>query len=298
MTNSNPRGSLRPASLRGLRLDPTVRTVIDELAALRLHQPGIADYADFARNPPSVVAMVDRARHHAAEVARLIALVQNTDRAAVHLQLSGLYALALLNAIATVAVALMPARTGADRHARRQQGAAFVATLDDPEENELRHAGAIAFGRNGVDAAVIAQDAIAFAGRGHGAPPQPSRATLHVIEEQATLHHWLQQTADLPALLGEARRHAEMASRFEMSLDHDELGPRDRDETAAACEGALLQHAIVLAQIALSQAEVDTDLVLDAAHATVTNRPQLQAGLLIAIAMGQHLRTMIAANPF
>ncbi|MCU4178628.1 hypothetical protein [Bosea sp. BH3] len=297
MTNSNPREPAPPASLRGLLLDPTVRAVIDELAALRLHQPGIADYAHFARNPPSVVAMVDRARHHAAEVARLIALVQNTDRAAVHLQLSGLYALALLNATATAAVALMPARTGADRHARRQHGAAFLAALDNPEENELRHAGAIAFGRNGVDAAVIAQDAIAFAGRGRGAPPQPSRATLHVIEEQATLHHWLKQTVDLTTLLDEARRHAKMASRLAMSLDQDELSSRDRDAIAAAFEGALLQHAIVLAQIALSQAEVDTDLVLDAAHTTVTNRPQLQAGLLIAIAMGQNLRTMIAANP-
>ena len=142
------------------------------------------------------------------------------------------------------------------------------------------------------------KDAIAFAARGHGTPPQPSRATLHVIEEEATLRHWLQRKIQLPVLLDEARRHAEMASRFASALDEEELEPRDRDEIAAAYEGALLQHVLVLAQIALSQDDVDTDLVLGAAHASVARRPPAQAAVLIAIATGQHLRAMIAANPY
>lgn len=298
MTNSNRRDSARPSTLHGLRLDPTLRAVIDEIAALRLYEASVRDYAHFYRNPPSVVAIVDRARHHAAEVARFIALVQNSARATVHLHLSQIYALALLNAIGTVAVALMPAKTGADRYARRQQGAAFMATLEDPGENELRHLGELAFGLTHVDAAAITQDAIAFAARGHGTPPQPSRATLHVIEEEATLHHWLQRKIQLPVLLDEARRHAEMASRFARALDEDELDPRERDENAAAFEGALLQHVLVLAEIALSQADVDTDLVLGAAHAAVATRPPAQAAVLIAIATGQHMRAMMAANPY
>lgn len=297
MTHINPR-SPAPATLHGVRLDPTLRAVIDEFAALRLYNPSIADYAAFARNPPSIVAMVDRARHHAAEVARFVALVQNTDRATVNLQLGQLYGLVLLNMIATVAVAIMPAPSGADRYARRQQGGAFLQTLDNPTENELRHVGEIAFGLADVHAAAITQDAIAYAARHRGAPPPASRATMHVIEEQVTLWHWLQRTPDLAGLLEDARRHAEMAAGFATSLDRDELEPRDRDELAAAHEGALLQHALALADIALSRAEVDTDLVLDAAHPEVTTRRPMHAALLIAIATGQHMREMIEAHPY
>lgn len=297
MTHINPR-SPAPATLHGVRLDPTLRAIIDEFAALWLYNPSIADYADFARNPPSIVAMVDRARHHAAEVARFIALVQNTDRATVNLQLGQLYGLVLLNMIATVAVAIMPAMTGADRYARRQQGGAFLATLDSPTENELRHLGEIAFGLADVDAAAITNDAIAYAARHHGAPPPASRATMHVIEEQATLRHWLQRKPDLAGLMEDARRHAEIATCCAASLDQDDLEPRDRDEIADAHEGALLQHVLALAGIALSQTEVDTDLVLDAAHPAVMTRRPTHAALLVAIATGQHMREMIAAHPY
>lgn len=297
MTHTNPR-NLAPASLHGLRFDPTLRAVVDEFAALRLHDPSITDYATFARNPPSTVTIVDRARHHAEEAARFFALVQNTDRATVDLNLGQLYGLVQLNLIATVAVAIMPAHTGADRYARRQQGGAFLATLDDPTENELRHLGDIAYGLQDLDAASITQDAIAYASRHHGAPPPASQATMHVIEEQVTLRQWLHRTPDLPGLLEDARHHADMATCCTASLERDPLAPHDRDELAAAHEGALLQHVLALAAIALSQVHIDTTLVLDAADPAVTARPPVHAALLIAIAAGQHFRAMIAAHPY
>jgi hypothetical protein len=296
MTQPHPRASA-PESLAILKLNPTLRAAIDEIAALRLHRPGTADYAAFVRNPASVADMVERGRIHAAEVKRFVALADDTAPSVVTRNLGQLYALVLLNTTATVAVAIMPARTGADRHARRQQGTAFLQGLDNPEENDLRHLGEIAFGLTTTDALTITQDAIAFAGRGHGDDPETSRATVHGIEELATLRAWLKREVDMPTIFAEAQAHAAMADRLAASLDHAELHPQVRDEIVAAYEGALLQHVLALAELALAPVAIDTDRIFDAAHATVAMRPQLQAGLLIAIAVGQHYRAMLAANP-
>jgi hypothetical protein len=296
MTSPQP-GAAATDSLATLKLDSTLRPAIDEIAALRLDQPRCAGYAAFIRNPASVADMVERARIHADQVARFVALAQVSPPGAVSQHLASLYALVQLNTIATVAVALMPATTGADRHARRQQGRAFIESLENPQDNELRHVGEIAFGLTGGDAQAIAQDAIAFAGRGHGEAVTASRATAHRIEEQATLRHWLKREIDADQLLAEARHHAVMAERFALSLDQDELHPEDRDEVVAAREGALLQHALTLAALALSPVAIRSDLILHAAHASIATRPQFHAGLLIAIAAGQHCRRMLAAHP-
>ncbi len=296
MTQSHPRASA-PESLATLKLDPTLRAAIDEIAALRLHQPGVADYAAFIRNPPSVADMVARGRIHAAEVQRFVTLADGSPPGVITFNLPQLYALVLLNTTATVAVALMPARDGADRHARRQQGTAFIQSLDNPEDNDLRYLAETAFGLKGRDASQITQDAIAFAARGHGEEPASSRATVHTIEEHVTLRVWLKRQTDIAALLEEAQAHAVMADRFAASLDQDELHPQERDQIAAAHEGALLQHVLALADLALASVAIDTDLIFDAAHATVATRAQLQAGLLIAIAVGKHYRAMLAANP-
>ncbi len=298
MTHSHPRDPAPPETLHGLRLDPSVRYVTDELAALHIYDPSDADYATFFRDPPLVASVVDRARHHASQVQRFLALLNNSAHTIAPSQLSQLYALTLLNGIATVAAALIPARAGADRHAQRQQGAAFLGTLEDGKNNELYDVGEIAFGLHGIDAAVIAQDAIAFAARGHGEPSPTSRATLHVLEEHATLSCWLRRKTNIPGLFVEADNHAQMANRFAKALDEDEFSPRARDAMIAAREGALLQNAIVLAEIALSTADVDTDAIFETAHESLDRRVQAKAALLIAIAMGKHMRAMMAAHLF
>ncbi len=297
MNHSYPREPAPPETLHGLRLDHSVRNVTDELAALHIYDPSDDDYAQFFRDPPPVASVVDRARHHASQAQRFITLLNNSTRTVAQNQLSQLYALTLLNGIATVAAALIPARAGADRHAQRQQGAAFLGTLEDGKSNELYEVGEIAFDLRGIDAAVIAQDAIAFAARGHGKPSPTSRATLHVVEEQATLSCWLRRKANIPGLFVEAENHAQMANRFAKALDEDELSPRARDALIAAHEGALLQNVVVLAEIALSTAAVDTDAILDAAHESLDARVQVKAALLIAIEMGKHIRKAMAAYP-
>lgn len=296
MTQHHPRDSA-PDSLATLQLNPTLRVAIDEIAALRLHRPCTPDYAAFIRNPASVADMVERARLHAAEVKRFVTLADDAAPSVVTRNLSQLYALVLLNTTATVAVAIMPARISADRHACRQQGMAFIQSLDNPEDNDLRHLAEIAFGLTTTDALALTQDAIAFAGRGRGDDVKTSRATVHRIEEHTTLRSWLKRQVDMTTIFAEAKAHAVMADRLAASLDHDELHPKARDEIAAAYEGALLQHVLALAELALAPVAIDTDLIFDASHATVATRPQLQAGLLIAIAVGKHYRAMLAANP-
>ncbi|WP_150129493.1 hypothetical protein [Bosea sp. RAC05] len=296
MTKSNPRASASK-SLASLQIDTNPRAVIDEISALRLHRPSAVDYAAFVNNPACVADMVERARLHADQVARFVTLAQVSPPSTVTQNLPQLYALVLLNMTATVAVAIMPAHNGADRHARCQQGAAFLQSLENPDENELRHLAEIAFELPHRDAHTIARDAIAFASRGHGEEPKPSRATIHWIEENATLRNWLKRRTEVSVLLAEARQHAIMLDRFEASFDQDDLPPIARDAVAEACEGALHQHVLALAELALSPVTVTTDQILEAAHASVTTRTKLQAGLLIAIAVGQHYRAMLAANP-
>lgn len=297
MNNAHPRDPSRPAACHVRTANSTSRTVVDEFAALRLDHPSMADYASFARNPPSTAAMVGRARHHAEEVARFVPMAQvNPENARLHL--AQLYGLALLNAIATVAVALMPAMTSADRYARRQQGLAFVQSLDEPQDAELRDVATIAFGTREIDPVTISHDAIAFAAPARKAQPCIDRATTHLIEDHLTLYRWLSRVSDVTALLVAAKRHGEMANRFATSLEEDELRPAERDLTMAACEGALLQHLLALADLALSRQEVDTDLILSTAHPEVMARAQMNAVLLIAIAVGRHHRTMIATIPY
>ena len=297
MNNAHPRDPSRPAAGHGGTINPPSRTVVDEFAALRLHSPGMADYASFAHNPPSTAAMVSRARHHAEEVARFVAMAQlNPENARLHL--AQLYALALLNAIATIAVALIPARTGADRHARRQHGVAFVQSLEQPQDAELRDVAAIAFGLREADPVTVSNDAIAFAAPARKALPTVDRATTHLIEDHLTLYRWLSHEPDVTVLIAAAKRHSEMANRFAASLDEGELSPAERDLTMAAQEGAMLQHLLALADLALSRQEVDTDLILGAAHPEVMARAQLNAVLFIAIAAGRHHRTMVATIPY
>lgn len=297
MNNAHPRDPSRPAAGHGGTINPPSRTVVDEFAALRLHSPGMADYASFAHNPPSTAAMVSRARHHAEEVARFVAMAQlNPENARLHL--AQLYALALLNAIATIAVALIPARTGADRHARRQHGVAFVQSLEQPQDAELRDVAAIAFGLREADPVTVSNDAIAFAAPARKALPTVDRATTHLIEDHLTLYRWLSHEPDVTVLIAAAKRHGEMANRFATSLDEGELSPAERDLTMAAQEGAMLQHLLALADLALSRQEVDTDLILGAAHPEVMARAQLNAVLFIAIAAGRHHRTMVATIPY
>ncbi|KRE04918.1 hypothetical protein ASE63_25235 [Bosea sp. Root381] len=296
MTNAHPRQPANAGRLNNLVVDNTERPVIDELTALRLHDPSMADYAALIRNPPAIGAITARAKHHADQSARFVELVSDSDQEAFGEHVGQLVALALLNNMATLAAALLPALTGPDRHARREQGHAFIDSLDRPQDNPLREVAKIAFGMRDIDAAEIANDAIAFAAAGR-APAAPGQATLHDLEEQATLRGWLAAEINIGGLQQEARRHAQMAIRFSKSLRDDELGHADHDLTQAAREGAILQHAITLACLAISPKVPNARTLVQPISDEMTGRPQVRAALELAMEMGDHLRQLAASYP-
>ena len=69
-----------PSSLTDLTFDDTPHRVIDELAALALHQPRAEDYIACVQNPPALAAITRHAKHHADEAARFVRLVARSDR--------------------------------------------------------------------------------------------------------------------------------------------------------------------------------------------------------------------------
>lgn len=296
MTANQPRQPAPAASLHGLVIDRTERAVIDELAALRLQDPSDADYAAFVKNPPSIAAIAVRARHHAEEAARFVAMVQNTNEATFMSHVGQLFGVVILNNVANIAVALLPARTGVDRHAKREQGYAVLGTLDDPYDNPLRSIGQIAFGLRRIDPVQVAHDAIAFAATSGRAPGEAGRATVHTLEEQATLNAWLSRELDADALEQESRRHVRAAIGFARSLRDDDLGPAEYEATSAAQEGAILQHLIALARIALAPQVHNARARLQSACDQMTARPQARAALELALAMGDHLRSMLTSG--
>lgn len=296
MTANQPRQPAHAASLHGLVIDRTERPVIDELAALRLHNPSDADYATFFKSPPSIAAIAVRARHHAEQAARFVEMVQNTNEATFKSHVGQLFSVVILNNIANIAVALLPSHTGVDRHAKREQGYAVLGTLDDPHDNPLRSIGQIAFGLRRIDPVQVAHDAIAFAAASGRAPGEPGRATVHTLEEQVTLNAWLAREIDADALMEESRRHVMAAVRFARSLRDDDLGPADYEAKSAAQEGAMLQHLIAFARIALAPHVQDARALLRPACDLMLARPQARAALELAMAMGDHLRSMIASG--
>lgn len=298
MSKNLPSPAPQAKGLAALVLDRTVRPVTDELTALRPRNPSLEAYAAIVNDPPSLVAMAARACHHAEEVSRFLQLTQRSDSVSFGAHLGQLHAMMRLNAIATVAIALVPARTGADRHARREQGHAFLRDrLEDPETNALVEAARLAFGLDDVDAAEIAADAIAYAGRSC-ARTTPGLATTHRLEEQASLRLYRARQPDAAAVLAEANRHQAMAQRFHASLAEDALSPREHDLTEAAAQGAQLHHHLALARLAFAPTLTDRDAMLAPIYAAVSCAPPQRAGaLLLAIATGDHARTMEQTYP-
>lgn len=286
-----------PATLCDLRIDRTLRPVIDELAAVTLNMPTLRDYAGFFSHPPAIIAMTTRAFQHAQEHERFIALTDGSDPNTFFRNVGQLHAVVRLNSVASIAVALIPARSGADRHARREQGHAMLHRLEEPETNELREVIEIAFDLGDIDAEEVTSDILSYITRllGTGAD---SKATIHRLEERDTLLAYLEAQPDIEALFCEVHHHGEMADRFRTSLRRRDLSPEDKGLTGAAAEGATLQRHIALARLALAAHLPDRDAALDHVYAAINEAPpQMAATLILAISVGDRLRDMAAAHP-
>lgn len=298
MTIHQPRDPHASATLSSLAIDTRPRRVVDELEALALHKPSPHDYARFAVTLPSPIALTRRAKHHANEAARFVELVKASSRALFNDHAMQLFAVARLNVVGSLAVALVPARTPADRHARREQGHAVCGTLEDGVENELYEVAQMAFGLDVANADEIAADAIAYAGRRQDAAVRDSGATTHTIEEQATLSRYLAAQPDAVTLVKQALDHNLMEERFKAKLENDDLGPEDHDQAEAARFGAHLQMIIAIARLRLTHPEVDPDAYPALQAAVAEASLHERAALILAQEQGRHLQNMMAAHPF
>lgn len=286
-----------PATLRDLRIDRTLRPVIDELAAVTLSAPTLRDYAAFFSHPPAIVAITTHAFQYAQEHERFIALTDGSDPDIFFRHVGQLHAVVRLNSVASIAVALIPARSGADRHARREQGHAMLRRLEEPETNDLREVIEIAFELGDIYAEEVTSDILSYITRLLGTDAE-SKATVHRLEERDTLLAYLEAQPDIEALVREAQHHDAMAGRFRTSLRRRDLSPEDRGLTGAAAEGATLQRHIALARLALATHLPDRDAALDHVYSAINEAPpQVAATLLLAISVGDRLRDMAAAHP-
>jgi hypothetical protein len=286
-----------PATLRDLRIDRTLRPVIDELAAVTLSAPTLRDYAGFFSHPPAIVAMTTRAFQHAQEHERFIALAGDCDPDTFYRNVGQLHAVVRLNSVASITVALIPARSGADRHARREQGHAMLHRLEEPETNDLREVIEIAFGLVEIDAEEVTSDILSYITRLLETGAE-SPATIHRLEEHDTLLAYLDAQPDIDALVRDAQHHGEMADRFRKSLRRRDLSPQDRGLMGTAVEGATLQQRMALARLALATHLPDRDAALDHVYGAINEAPpQVAATLILAISVGDRLRDMAAAHP-
>jgi hypothetical protein len=289
-------------SLHHVPFDQKVRPVISELAAMQLDRPSDGDYITFIRNTPSLVAIAARCTQRSQELERFIRLAEASAPFLVREQVSTPQAFAMLSEDATLALALLPGRTAADGHARREHGFALIRAVHELDDPTLEPLARTAFGIEPLStttAGAVATNALAHAVASYREiEASRSTATVHRIEDAASLRAFVKQAPNLKALYRAVELHAQAADRLAVSLVTSDLGHQEHQQVAMALEGAKLQAHIALLRIAMSPDHVDLDRWNDLAAQVVPNpTPQLAAILTLAKMMAVSLREMLAAHP-
>lgn len=299
MTTSTNSGLL---SLHHVPFDTTVRPVISELAAMQLDRPSDGDYADFIGNTPSLVAIAARCAQRSQELERFIRLAEASAPFLVREHVSTPQAFAMLSEDATLALALLPARTAADQHARREHGFALIRAVHELDDPTLEPLARTAFGiepLSTMTAGAVATNALAHAVASYREiDASRSTATVHHIEDATSLRSFIEQAPDFEGLYRAVQVHARAADRLAESLVGSDLGHEEHQQVAMALEGARLQARIALLRIAMSPAHGDIDRWDNLAAKVVPHpTPQLAATLTLAQKMAVSLREMLAAHP-
>lgn len=289
-------------SLHHVPFDTTVRPVISELAAMQLDRPSDSDYAALIRNTPSLVAIAARCAQRSQELERFIRLAEASAPFLVREHVSTPQAFAMLSEDATLALALLPARTAADQHARREHGYALIRAVHELDDPTLEPLARTAFGIEPLStttAGAVATNALAHAVASYREiEASRSTATVHRIEDAASLRSFIEQAPDFDALYRAVELHAGEADRLSENLVSSDLGHEEHQQVAMALEGATLQARIALLRIAMSPAHVDLDrwdrLVIQAVPRPT---PQLAATLTLAQKMAVSLHEMLSAHP-
>lgn len=269
---------------------------------MQLDRPSDDGYIAFIRNTPSLVAIAAHCAHRSQELERFIRLAEASAPFLVREHVSTPQAFAMLSEDATLALALLPARTAADNHARREHGFALIRAVHELDDPTLEPLARTAFGIEPLSTATagaVATNALAHAVASYREiEASRSTATVHRIEDAASLREFIEQAPDFDALYRAVELHARAADRLAASLVTSDLGHEEHQQVAMALEGAKLQAHIALLRIAMSPDHVDLDRWNDLAAQVVPNpKPQLAAILTLAKMMAVSLREMLAAHP-
>lgn len=253
--------TITPLSLADIELDLPLRGVTDDLAdfanQLSLKAGLERGYAAFAAKTSSVGEISSRADGYADEVTRFLALAGSSNRHQVAYVFDVLIALSLLNAAATVTVALAPPRLPADHSARRRVLDDIIAAVGD--DQEFAALARKAFAHPGMDAAADAGVTFEAATVPALADVLDGKPAMLGLEQGLSLMSFLRNLAPAVTLTERASLQLDDADRFALAGEADELDGERLDRLQGACHGAKLLAAADLARACLIDAVANDD---------------------------------------
>jgi len=244
-------------SLADIEFDLPLRRVTDDLAAftdgLSLSAGAEKSYASFAAETFQVGEIAGRAIGHAVEITRFLALAGTSERAQVAYFLDMLIGLSVLNAAATITVALAPPRLPVDFAARRRVlGDVIAAVGGDADFEELARK-AFAHGDLGGPAEVETMFHAATVPALDDA--HDGRPTVLGLEQGLSLMAFLRDQASAAILVERATLQLDDADRFARTIEKDaDLDREGLDRLQRAIQGANLLAAADLARACLIDA--------------------------------------------
>ncbi len=269
--------TLLPLSLADIELDLPLRPVTDDLAGfanqLSLKAGLEQGYAAFAANAFSLGEISSRAIGYADEVTRFVALAGISEPQQVTYLFDVLIALSLLDAAATITVALVPPRSQGDFAARRRVLDDVVAAVGGDHTFASFARKAFAYpGMADTSPADLSFDAATVPGLDKVREGQPAMVGL---EQGLSLMTFLRNLAPAGTLIERASLQLDDADRFAVASEADELDRERLDQLQGACHGARLLAAADLARACLIAAAAtrDDQTVRDRINA-ITNRLQ------------------------
>lgn len=253
--------TINALSLADIELDLPLRAVTDDLAGfanqLSLKAGLEQGYAAFAAKAFSLGEISSRAIGYADEVTRFVRLAGTSDPQQIAYLFDVLIALSLLNAAATVTVALAPPRLPADFAARRRVLDDIIAAVAGDQAFAALALKAFAYpGMADTAPADLSFDAATVPGLDDVRNGQPAMIGL---EQGLSLMTFLRNLAPAGTLVERADLQLDDADRFAVASEADELDRERLDRLQGACHGARLLAAADLARAGLVAAVAAKD---------------------------------------
>jgi hypothetical protein len=266
MQTNNPPAT----SFDDIELDPIIRPVVDDLdgIARKLSRSGDRDtaYSTFGGERFLISAAAGRARGFALETERFLELAQTSPKPQIVACLDMLTALTVLNSASTIAVAIMPPRTGEDVLTREFIAESVDSKLRLSGDPAMIEAAALAFEIGPLPISIGERQRRTFM-LAAAVPPaakilREGAAAMVYLKQGLSLVAFMQDLPDVAALVERAGLQLDDAERYAQEIDEADLGPEALDRINRAHHGATL-----LATVDLARACIYADLVKGGAAA-------------------------------